>query len=243
MAYNVGSFPKCGSFLLLLNMPACTVSVGFFEDMWIPLIHLPQPCALYAFLLFIPLHNIALLTFLKIGVVRPSDPNERAYFWLPGSEATSTHELLDSPEAERLYIDQGEIVRVRVERDEFCDDEPGPPKASEGVLISGQARRVPYTITVSSRSCSLVLSRMARAELRIDIAPLVFHRRTGPRTNSMVEDCRNHDGRKMTRFVLHNENASIFDTSSQMQPGEIREKTNTQARNLFSSMSPQIVYS
>ena len=63
----------------------------------------------------------------------------------------STHELLDSPEAERLYIDQGEIVRVRVERDEFCDDEPGPPKATEGVLISGQGqvRRLPYTVTVS----------------------------------------------------------------------------------------------
>ena len=78
-----------------------------------------------------------------------SDPNERAYFWLPGSEATSTHELLDSPVAERLYIDQGEIVRARVESDEFCDDEPGPPKASEGVLISGEARQPPYTVTVS----------------------------------------------------------------------------------------------
>ncbi|KAN0115612.1 polymerase III polypeptide H [Russula decolorans] len=101
------------------------LSVGFFEDMWIPLVYLPQPCAF--------------------------DPNERAYFWLPSSEATSTHELLDSPEAERLYIDQGEIVRVRVERDEFCDDEPGPPKATEGVLISGQgqARRLPYTVTCS----------------------------------------------------------------------------------------------
>jgi len=99
------------------------LSVGFFEDMWIPLVYLPHPCAF--------------------------DPNERAYFWLPGSEATSTHELLDSPESERLYIDQGEIVRVRVERDEFCDDEPGPPKATEGVLISGQARRVPYTVTCS----------------------------------------------------------------------------------------------
>lgn len=30
-----------------LNVSACTVSVGFFEDMWIPLVHLPQPCALY----------------------------------------------------------------------------------------------------------------------------------------------------------------------------------------------------
>jgi RNA polymerase III subunit Rpc25 len=82
---------------------------------------------------------------------RSSDPNERAYFWLPGSEATSTHELLDSPVADRLYIDQGEIVRVRVERDEFCDDEPGPPKATEGVLISGEARRLPYMVTVSLR--------------------------------------------------------------------------------------------
>ncbi|KAI0270077.1 RNA polymerase III, subunit Rpc25, partial [Russula aff. rugulosa BPL654] len=72
-----------------------------------------------------------------------SDPNERAYFWLPSSEATSTHQLLDSPEEERLYIDQGEIVRVRVERDEFCDDEPGPPKATERV------RRSPYTVTCS----------------------------------------------------------------------------------------------
>jgi len=101
------------------------LSVGFFEDMWIPLFHLPQPCAF--------------------------DPNERAYFWLPSSEAMSTHELLDSPEAERLYIDQGEIVRVRVERDEFCDDEPGPPKAAEGVLISGQgqAQHLPYTVTCS----------------------------------------------------------------------------------------------
>ncbi|KAH9039292.1 polymerase III polypeptide H [Lactarius pseudohatsudake] len=97
------------------------LSVGFFEDMWIPLVHLPQPCAF--------------------------DPNERAYFWLPGSEATSSHELLDSPVSERLYIDQGEIVRARVERDDFCDDEPGPPKASEGVLISGEARRLPYTVT------------------------------------------------------------------------------------------------
>jgi hypothetical protein len=31
------------------------VSVGFFEDMWIPLVHLPQPCALYVFLLHFPI--------------------------------------------------------------------------------------------------------------------------------------------------------------------------------------------
>lgn len=104
-------------------------------------------------------------------VVAPhSDPNERAYFWLPSSEVTSTHELLDSPEAERLYIDQGEIVRVRVERDEFCDDEPGPPKATEGVLINGQgqARRLPYTVTVSPQ--------LLHCEAILDTAPSVLYR-------------------------------------------------------------------
>lgn len=52
-----------------------------------------------------------------------------------------------------MYIDAGEVVRVRVEADEFYDDEPGPPKATEGVMANGQAkerenRRAPYTITV-----------------------------------------------------------------------------------------------
>ncbi|KAH9995136.1 hypothetical protein BJV77DRAFT_992732 [Russula vinacea] len=79
----------------------------------------------------------------------PFDPQERAYSWFPSSEATSTHELRGSPEAERLYIDQGENVRASGERDEFRDDDPGPPKATEGVLISGQvqARRLPCTVT------------------------------------------------------------------------------------------------
>ncbi|KAG6381818.1 RNA polymerase III subunit Rpc25-domain-containing protein [Boletus reticuloceps] len=96
------------------------LSVGFFDDMYIPLAYLPQPS-----------------TF---------DPNERAHFWLPDSEATSSHELLESPTTDRMYIDQGEIVRVRVEADEFYDDEPGPPKAAEGVVIKREARRPPYTI-------------------------------------------------------------------------------------------------
>jgi hypothetical protein len=47
----------------------------------------------------------------------------------------------------------------------------------------------------------------------------------------------------MTRFVLHNENASIFDTSNQMQPMERfarRQALSTQAQalNSYSSMSP-----
>ncbi|KAF8649293.1 hypothetical protein AX16_005897 [Volvariella volvacea WC 439] len=99
------------------------LTLGFFDDIYIPAAYLPQPT-----------------TF---------DPNERAHFWLPESELTSTHELLDTPVSERMYIDQGEIVRVRVEADEFYDDEPGPPKALDGVVVPREARRSPYTIICS----------------------------------------------------------------------------------------------
>ena len=83
---------------------------------------------------------------------RNSDPNERAHFWLPSSEATSAHELLDSLTADRMYIDAGEVVRVRVEADAFVDDEPGPPKATDGVMAAAERedRRAPYTVTVCS---------------------------------------------------------------------------------------------
>ncbi|KAF9231463.1 RNA polymerase III subunit Rpc25-domain-containing protein [Melanogaster broomeanus] len=99
------------------------LSVGFFDDMYIPLAYLPHPA-----------------TF---------DPNERAHFWLPDSEAKTTHERLESPTSERMYIDQGEIIRVRVEADEFYDDEPGPPKAAEGVAVNREVRRAPYSIICS----------------------------------------------------------------------------------------------
>ncbi|KAI0076680.1 hypothetical protein K474DRAFT_1691258 [Panus rudis PR-1116 ss-1] len=102
------------------------LSVGFFDDIYIPKMWLPEPSAF--------------------------DPNERAFFWLANAagESKTTHELLDSPTAERMYIDTGEVVRVRVEADEFYDDEPGPPKATEGVQqVQVEHRRPPYTITCS----------------------------------------------------------------------------------------------
>ncbi len=86
-----------------------------------------------------------------------SDSKERAHFWLPGSEATSSHELLDSALTDRMYIDTGDVVRVRVESDEFHDDEPGPPKAHEGVQQVQENRRSPYTITVSPNEVVIVL--------------------------------------------------------------------------------------
>ena len=55
-----------------------------------------------------------------------------------------------------MYIDAGEVVRVRVESDEFYDDEPGPPKVTEGVQqVQTEHRRPPYTITVSPSGLSV----------------------------------------------------------------------------------------
>ncbi|KAK7031481.1 RNA polymerase III subunit Rpc25-domain-containing protein [Favolaschia claudopus] len=98
------------------------LTLGFFDDIYIPVAYLPAPNAF--------------------------DPNEPAHFWLPSAEENTP--LLDSPTAERMWIDKGEVVRVRVEADEFYDDEPGPVKMADGVQVVKDAQaRAPFTITVS----------------------------------------------------------------------------------------------
>jgi len=97
------------------------LTLGFFDDIYVPIAYLPHPNAF--------------------------DPNEPAHFWLPNSETT---ELLDSPTADRMWIDKGEVVRVRVEADEFYDDEPGPVKMADGVQVVREVQaRAPFTITAS----------------------------------------------------------------------------------------------
>lgn len=94
------------------------------------------------------MHSFSNISLTDVSTSTHSDPNERAHFWLPDSPLTTAHELLDTPLAERMYIDQGEVVRVRVETDEFYDDEPGPPKAQEGVQMQKEAKRPPYSVVV-----------------------------------------------------------------------------------------------
>jgi len=99
------------------------VSMTFFDDIWIPADLLPLPS-----------------TF---------DPNEQAFFWAPQMPEESTRlELLDGDKEDRFYIDPGNMVRFRVESDEFIDEEPGPPKALEGVRLElvKEAKRPPYSI-------------------------------------------------------------------------------------------------
>ena len=126
--------------------------------MYVPLAFRPIPSALFVNLFSFLLCNHTLKRK-KIIILNDfffSDPNERAHFWIPMDESEleaqipTQHELLDTPTDRRMYIDSGEIVRVRVEADEFFDDEPGPPKAAEGVMAAKrERRRSPYTITVS----------------------------------------------------------------------------------------------
>ena len=118
----------------------------------IPAAYLPQPSALYVFCpspcpSFVPSPPLPIR----------GDPNERAHFWLPSpasppqSPSTSPTSLLDSLVSSRMYIDQGEILRVRVEADQFCHDEPGPQKFVERVGAEAKGRvRAPYNVIVSS---------------------------------------------------------------------------------------------
>lgn len=130
------------------------VSIGFFDDMYIPTAYLPQPSAF--------------------------DPSERAYFWL-SEPPEPPIPLLDTPLTTRMYIDQGEVVRVRVEADEFYDDEPGPPNARAEREVDTK-RRSPYTVVVRSLPGCALISYIT--------CVLVFNSGTGPRTGSMVESRR-----------------------------------------------------
>ncbi|KAG8685057.1 DNA-directed RNA polymerase III subunit rpc25 [Ceratobasidium sp. 394] len=107
------------------------VTLGFFDDIYIPRDYLPVPSAF--------------------------DLNEQAFFWLPPNhwptdEPPSATHLLDTDITTRLYLDRSEIVRIRVERDEFYDNEPGPKKAESGLeerIDDDTDRKAPYTITAS----------------------------------------------------------------------------------------------
>ncbi|GAC97477.1 hypothetical protein PHSY_005063 [Pseudozyma hubeiensis SY62] len=81
------------------------VTMGFFDDVYIPYHLIPKPCAF--------------------------DHQERAWFWLyeARTEQIAADPLLSQPE-ERMYLDAAEAVRFTVESDEFWDAEPGPGAAA-----------------------------------------------------------------------------------------------------------------
>jgi hypothetical protein len=87
-----------------------------------------------------------------------------------------------------MYIDQNEIVRVRIEVDEFYDHEPGPPKAADGVRVEQSGSKAPYTITVR-------LNAAGQPRIMLMFLSSVFYRRTGPRSDILVESSRATDGR------------------------------------------------
>lgn len=108
------------------------VSLGFFDDILIPAAFIPTP--------------------------RAYDHSEGAWFWAPTAaveeddgagmdiekEGNNEMAALDVPKEERAYLGQGEILRFRVEAEEFPEDEPAQPKSAE----EEPARHSPYIITV-----------------------------------------------------------------------------------------------
>ncbi|KAF7432891.1 DNA-directed RNA polymerase III subunit rpc25 [Pleurotus ostreatus] len=99
------------------------LTLGFFDDVYVPSAYLPAPSAF--------------------------DISRRQHFWVPPGDEEDPPNLLDVEEDRRMYIEAGDQVRVRVESDEFYDDEPGPPKATEGVTVQAIPRRSPYSIICS----------------------------------------------------------------------------------------------
>jgi len=84
-----------------------------------------------------------------------SDPDQQKFFWVPSQAENETLEwdsLLDSPLGERQYIDPRDVVRVRVEADEFREAEPEPPKAGDAPQ---RERTAPYIVTVRLSSSFL----------------------------------------------------------------------------------------
>ena len=125
------------------------VSVSSTTYIFPPLSYLNQAhCMFHIQPLISPLLSV-------LNHLNTSDPNERCHFWILDSESTltSSAELLDTPVAERMYIERDEIIRARVESDEFYDDEPGPPKLTEGVQVKRESKRPPYTVCVSTVTC------------------------------------------------------------------------------------------
>jgi hypothetical protein len=90
-----------------------------------------------------------------IILLNTSDSNERCHFWVLESILTSSGaELLDTLVAERMYI---EVIRVRVESDEFYDDEPGPPKLTEGVQVKRVEETAVYRLHEYNHFRSLLI--------------------------------------------------------------------------------------
>ena len=145
------------------NSSCLAVSLGFFDDIYIPTAYLPQPsCLFVSRAVFISdlLTRFFIFLFENLRLNNPSsDTSERAHFWLgPDSPFTAVQEMLESPLSSRMYIDQNDVVRARVEADEFCDDEPGPPNANPQAAAVQMERRAPYCIIVRTFRAAYKLS-------------------------------------------------------------------------------------
>jgi DNA-directed RNA polymerase III subunit RPC8 len=99
---------------------------------------------------------------------------------------------MDSAFAERLYIELDAPIRFRVEGDEFYDDEPGPPKATEGVRVdlTREPKKPPYHIFVSTLTLSWyeILVWCQASIVGQGLGPLEWWEGVGQRAEEVMEE-------------------------------------------------------
>lgn len=80
------------------------VSLGFFDDCWIPSYRLPANCALWAYS-----YPQVLYTRLHFSRYDHSDPARNEFYWVPPQDENDTGANIEqTPEDERFYIIAGE---------------------------------------------------------------------------------------------------------------------------------------
>ncbi|KAF7317815.1 hypothetical protein MKEN_00869400 [Mycena kentingensis (nom. inval.)] len=138
------------------------LSLDFFDDIYVPVYYLPAPNAF--------------------------DPNEPAHLWLASNPDINSSEVLDTPIDERMWIDKGEVVRIRVESDEFSDNEPGPVKMADGIqVVRDVPTRATFTIFASDGRDSARPrgGLLLRREVKRPKRTLPWRMVEGPRSNGL----------------------------------------------------------
>ena len=135
---------------VLMSQNFQSLSVSSTTYMYIPTPFLPSTKRIVCFIYSLSFSHCYRS---RIILLNTSDPNERCHFWVLESTLTSSGaELLDTPVAERMYIERDAYGSNLI----FMTTKPGLPKLTEGVQVKRESKRPPYTVCVSSTTTFVV---------------------------------------------------------------------------------------
>lgn len=174
------------------------VSVGFFEDMWIPLVHLPQPCALYASFYSPSPHPPSCTPPLTPLRVCTTQRPQRTRVFLAAKLRGNIN-----PRTARLSRIGAPVHRPGRDRARACGERrilrrrAGSAKSDRGWSHQWTSTASASAIHGDRKSPTILRQRAAST---LTPPPVVLHCRAGPRANSVVEGVRGHDGRRVNHF-------------------------------------------